>query len=155
MSNELQQKYRKFYEDPHLWIDAPIQLQCIEKHLELKDDPRSEVSLGSQFLFDAEMYNAIWLFGTVDKYLPLFKPQEGEAFIKDLEACLQETVSPHLAYSETENGYYVFFSKAYNYELRVPTSNISKLALLGNLDLGVAINTAAYVDTMRSLGYYL
>jgi hypothetical protein len=149
MSNELtpQEKYRKFYEDPHLWIDA---IEVVVTKTTILHS--AEYYEGEKYTLTAEM---LWRLSRSMQFEPLFKPQDGEAFIKDLESCLRQTVSPHLEYSETENGYYVFFSKAYNYELRVPISNISRLALLGNLDLGVAINTAAYVDTLRKIGYYL
>jgi hypothetical protein len=148
MSNELtpQQKYPKFYESPHLWIGGPIQLQCIEKHLELKGDPRSEVSLGSQFLFDAEMYNSIWLFGTIDKYLPLFKPQEGEQFLKDLEKAVQYACSGN--YKVTTQSYWLQFYEAGS-RIFIMLDNPSLVVTNTNFD------TAAYVDTLRKLGYYL
>ena len=148
MGNELtpQEQYSKFYKDPHLWIGA-IEVECIEKHLELKDDPRSEVSLGALYLYDAEMYNSIWLFGNIDKYKPLFKPQEGDQFIKDLESavsagCGGESVThyktPSSIVFEVDGGEIEIWSY-----LKITTSS------------GIAFDTAAYVDTLRKLGYYL
>ena len=154
MSNELtpQEKYRKFYEDPHLWIGAPMQLQCIEKHWELKDDPRSEVSLGALYLYDAEMYNSIWLFGTVDKYLPLFKPQEGEAFIKDLEQAVSAGVGTQARrIIKSPKNIIAFDAEHQFYQcIMIIENDIKKVtSMLTDFD------TAAYVDTLRKLGYYL
>ena len=161
MSNELtpQEKYRKFYEDPHLWIDAHMQLQCIEKHWELKDDPRSEVSLGALYLYDAEMYNSIWLFGTVDKYLPLFKPQEGEAFIRDLEQAVSAASGKKYLYREEKHGQHIL-NTGTTPEDKVVRMPIINLALVKGYELESGIrldyfDTAAYVDTLRKLGYYL
>jgi hypothetical protein len=134
MSNELtpQEKYRKFYEDPHLWIDA----------IEVKRT-NSKVWHPLSLL----LLHEITCNDDIAWYEPKFKPQEGEAFIKDLE----EAVSA--GFRDAKARYYktpssiVFEVIGAEIEvwqdLRVTTSS------------GAAFDTAAYVDTLRKLGNYL
>jgi hypothetical protein len=155
-----QEQHPKFYSHPHYWIDAKgLQLKCIEKHWELKDDPRSEISIGSTFIYDAEMYNSISVFGTIDKYEPLFKPQEGESFIKDLQAAVSCATESKYIYRVEKDGQHVLNTGITSYDsvVRMPILNLS-LVKGYQLESGLRLSyfdTATYVDRMRELGYYL
>jgi hypothetical protein len=153
LQEDYQAKYPKFYANPYLWIDTSIQLQCIEKHLELKDDLRSEISLGALYLYDAEMYNTLYVFGTTDKYKPLFKPETGEQFIKDLESAVSAAMNEPATLLNDGDAVKLFTGGLWYVSILMENIGIVNVRSY-RYDL-LRFDTAAYVDTMRRLGYYL
>jgi len=152
MSNELtpQQKYPKFYESPHLWIGA-IEVQGNGDKFSQK--------------LNYELYAKIDKHYSWPYYKPLFKPKEGKQFIKDLETAVSAGSGKELKLDEQKLGYKWFISAAndnFHAYIFVTVSNndiscISTYATDGVRDMESPRNfdCAAYVDTLRKLGYYL
>jgi hypothetical protein len=137
MSNELmpQEKHPKFYKDPHLWIGA-IEVEYIG----------TKGIIGKSIL-DVDLLSTLILFGELLGVKPLFKPQEGEQFIKDLEqavsagfggASVTHYKTPSSIVFEVDGGEIEIWS-----DLKITTSS------------GIAFDTSAYVITLLKLGYYL
>jgi len=138
----LQEQYKKFYDKPHLWIDA-IEVEFIESFYKFK---RGEVVrfTSSCYSIIAQQENR-WC-------VPKFKPQEGDQFIKDLEdavrlGCYGEAVTKNF-----ETKWDWTFTLNLDEEAHI---TIVKAGLDISLSHGVTFNSAAYVDRMRELGYYL
>jgi hypothetical protein len=135
MSNELtpQEKYPKFYKDPHLWIDA-IEVSRVDRVI-------------VQVLTVSLLYNA-----AIKDYKPLFKPQEGEAFIKDLEQAVSAGVGTQARrIIKSPKNIIAFDAEHQFYQcIMIIENDIKKVtSMLTDFD------TAAYVDSLRKLGYYL
>lgn len=171
MSNELQQKYPKFYPSeggkPHLWIDA-IEVECITPHAfyvnPYKYKPRAFE--GETEKFTANTYFEIIRHDTLKHFAPLFKPQEGEAFIKDLESAVKAVLDTmplgikYLKYhEEKESPFYTFDyeDEQGQCEINIVKTNIAQINFSETESdpLLVFADVSIYVDTLRKLGYYL
>lgn len=131
-----QEQYPLFYKYPHHWINAI----SVYKN---GDDFDHKLTLA---MFGEITERANW-----KDYAPKFKPQEGEAFLRDLEDAVNcMWVSPNIfSYKGCVLGEYHFSA-----------GNIH--IYIGALDLrirctssSVSIDTAAYTRRLWELGYYL
>jgi len=156
MSNKLtpQQKYPKFYAKPHLWIDA---IDCIY----LGNTP----NIPYQFELDLETLNVLLIDNELQHCQPLFKPQEGEAFIKDLESAvsvgLNKKENEGVAYysgDSTQNAWALSLindSDQKTVSVYIDKTNLSRVVCSQWDGDANVFYTAAYVDKLRELGYYL
>ena len=153
-----QENYPKFYSHPHYWINA-IEVECVNTHLEIVNDPRSVIVKGRSFEFDENCFNDFCNVNTLHKYKPLFKPQEGEAFIKDLEAAVSCATRSKYVYRVEKDGQHILNTGITSHDsvARMPILNLS-LVKGYQLESGLRLSyfdTATYVDKLRELGYYL
>jgi hypothetical protein len=157
MSNELtpQEKYPKFYDCPHLWIGA-IEVE-VNESFELNG---THYLAKTRYLLTVFDLNELLENNKLDYINPFFKPQEGDQFIKDLEsaaiiACTKPNEHENMVFHAATDKHYVFRS-TYNPAVRflIQRDNIN-WARWRNGNIGLDFNTAAYVDTLRKLGYYL
>lgn len=152
MNNELtpQEKHPKFYSHPHYWINA-IEVKSI------KDYPvfgQNGVTKKRVYKLTHNNFTEFIADGDLKDYAPLFKPQEGEAFIKDLEAAVSAGGNGDFKLLSNRLGYKWFITDASdNFHthlyLTVKDSGISVVSSYANFD------TTAYVDKLRELGYYI
>jgi len=161
MSNELQQKYPKFYAKPHLWIDA-IEVERIKGYVnpfQPKKDTPIWMEVGEKYKLNVVTVLCMNERNLWDNYKPLFKPQEGEAFIKDLESAVSAATGKKYLYREEKHGQHIL-NTGTSPEDKVVRMPIINLALVKGYELESGIrldyfDTAAYVDKLRELGYYL
>jgi hypothetical protein len=133
MSNETpQQKHPKFYKDPHLWIDA-IELE--------REIGIVTTKLTLDFLSETIKNDDLW------KYKPLFKPQEGEQFIKDLESAVS-------AATDIEDAKFTWLTYWLVYKNNHQMVSVS-LEDISDTCGNTSFSASRYVDTLRKLGYYL
>jgi hypothetical protein len=160
MSNELtpQQKYLKFYKSPHYWINA-IEVECIEDFTHKLREPNI-MALGKKGdirKFDANFYDTIrsakrhYGFDYLKYYKPLFKPQEGDQFIKHLEAAVSAACFGEYITLETSSKWEIVFQ----IDRLDGSVSIRLKDLAVTTSDGTCFDTAGYVDTLRKLGYYL
>jgi hypothetical protein len=140
MSNELtpQEQYPKFYKDPHLWIGA------IEVEYSILGGVSQKMPL-TVGIMNSPKWN-------LKKFTPLFKPQEGDQIIKDLESAVSAGLfgeSILLAVLDKPESPSIYF------EFGDEVIEIRKKDLSIQLPHGICFNTAAYVTTLLKLGYYL
>jgi hypothetical protein len=160
MSNELtpQEKYPKFYKDPHLWIGA-IEVEAINTASKIGVDlvlqgDRIKLDAGNCYLLNRNI-TTHHLLG----FKPLFKPQEGDQFIKDLESAVRVALPykwSEIELVQNENMTMVFIN---GYDgIYIAHDNIGTIATNRGSDVNNGnwdFDCAAYVDTLRKLGYYL
>lgn len=131
-----QEQYPKFFDHPHYWIDA---IEVEREHTDIKE--RLTLDFLTETIKNDDLH----------KYKPLFKPQEGEQFIKDIE----EAVSAGCFYEPVkianESKWDIYFELVRN-EGEI---TVTKDGLDVQLSHNVTFNTAAYVDKLRELGYYI
>lgn len=150
-----QEQHPLFFKKPHLWINA-IEVECVGSYADLPVPKDSGYKAAGNMAIDAKsrtypftVEHLAWLreIKALDYYAPKFKPQEGEQFIKDLETAVSAGFggakatyykTPSSIVFEVENGEIEIWGN-----LKVTTSS------------GIAFDTAAYVDKMRELGYYI
>jgi hypothetical protein len=146
MSNETpQEKYPKFYESPHLWIGA-IEVEC------LKDLNDGDYQQGKHYKFHQDIYNTIYTYSLEKFFVPKFKPQEGERFIKDLESAVSAGVGTQARRIIKSPKNIIAFDAEdkFHQVIMIVENDIKRVtSMLTDFD------TAAYVDTLRKLGYYL
>ena len=139
MSNETpQQKHPKFYKDPHLWIDA-IELE--------REIGIVTTKLTLDFLSETIKNDDLW------KYKPLFKPQEGEQFIKDLESAVSAAMNEPATLLNDGDAVKLFTGGWWYVSILMENIGIVNVRSEDN-DLHL-FDTAAYVTTLLKLGYYL
>jgi len=147
MSNELQQKYPKFYESPYLFVG----------NLMVRDN--KSIWYENDTKFDGYLCAKCFDYMDIQDFTPLFKPQEGEAFIKDLEDAVSAATGKKYLYREEKHGQHIL-NTGTSPEDKVVRMPIINLALVKGYELESGIrldyfDTAAYLDTLRKLGYYL
>jgi hypothetical protein len=142
MTNELtpQEKYPKFYESPHLWIGA-IEVEYIG----------TKNGIVGKSLLDIELLSTLITIDQLQNCKPLFKPQEGEQFIKDLESAVSAATRrknvKHCSYDAVSELFNVnegeFFVEVFDktFAICVPYK--------------AYFDAATFIDTLRKLGYYL
>lgn len=90
---------------------------------------------------------------------PIFTPQEGEQFLKDLEEAIGvATRGAEIWHVATLNyGDGILFEDAVNskfaYSVVVKTENISQVTYQDANGIGLSFDTAAYIDKLREKGY--
>jgi hypothetical protein len=162
MSNELtpQEKYPKFYKDPHFWIGA-IE---VEVNVDTSGTYR-RIKKGEIFQLSALALHEFQSMSALQNLTPKFEPQEGDQFIKDLESAVSAGGEGQFKLLSDKLGYKWFIADASdNFHtylfVTVKNDNIRKVSsFAGDKDMEDTnsrnFNTAAYVDTLRKLGYYL
>jgi hypothetical protein len=151
MSNELtpQEKYPNFYKYPHLFVGK----------LMVRDNKSIWYEKDTEF--DGYLCAKCFDYMDIQDFTPIFKPQEGEQFIKDLESAVSagNIFNYKLSYKDKDkNGHYLFTGDKDGHPLllMVNSAKLSMVAYAVGEDLiALPFNTAAYVDTLRKLGYYL
>jgi hypothetical protein len=158
MSNELtpQEQYPKFYSDPHLWIGAiEVEVNCDTT------GTYRQIKKGEIFQLSALTLHEFQLMSALQNLTPKFESQEGDQFIKDLESAVSagNIFNYKLSYKDKDkNGHYLFTGDKDGHPLllMVNSAKLSMVAYAVGEDLiALPFNTAAYVDTLRKLGYYL
>ena len=149
-----QAQYKKFYDKPHLWINA-IEVECVNpiSTVNLFSQERRHFNFGETYSL-AENYS--FIKNNIDCFAPKFKPQEGEQFVKDLETAVSAATGIEFVYKDIDKGKHRLYSKDFGYVVKLPIININ-LVRAYQTETGMAISyfdTAAYVDKMRELGYY-
>ena len=149
-----QEQYPKFFKHPHYWIDA-IEVECVTPHAFYvnphKYKPRAFE--GEREMFTSAAYSEIKKHDTLKHFAPLFKPQEGEQFIKDLEVAVSAGLGEEsVTLVRTQGANYVF---EYEELFGVKAIEVYKTDLSILLPYGISFNCAAYVDKLRQLGYYV
>jgi len=143
MSNETpQEKHPKFYKDPHFWIGA----------IEVKYVGTKNGIVGKSLL-DIELLSTLITLDQLQNCKPLFQPQEGEQFIKDLEGAVRVATGFKFEYKEEYKGYLRF--KYSHLQFICNSKELNKATLIFSEDTNIPFDTAAYVDTLRKLGYDL
>lgn len=147
-----QEQYPKFYSHPHYWIDA-IEVESIKGYPVFG---QNGVTRKRTYKLTHGNLNEFIADGDLKDYIPKFNPQEGEAFIKDLEAAVNAgcTLRKYQFVCNDNDGAYVFDTLT-GYRVMVSTDNISNVCTAIN-GLGEKyFDTSAYVDKLRELGYYI
>lgn len=148
--DEAKRLYPKFYQSPHLWTDA-IEVEVNEDFEMdgLEFMVMNSYDLSRFFLTDLLEKNKL------DYFIPLFKPQEGEQFIKDLEAAVSAGIGFPVQYDKTMQVTSVMCFEGSSGYCFVSNDNISQAMAFNAKDEATFFDTAAYVDHLRKLGYYL
>ena len=139
-----QEQYPKFYSHPERYLG--IEVECI------KDYTFDNFFYGNIHIVNLELLSYVSLHKLWQHFKPLFKRQTGYEFIKDLE----DAVGCGLADAcrniiKAPKGIIAFDSPNHFTEvIMINEHDISKV-----LSLKTNFDTAAYVDRMRKLGYYL
>jgi hypothetical protein len=153
MSNEtLQEKHPKFYKDPHLWIGA-IEVECVKCFMRPVGMGVSGYNEGEIIKLTPQNYDWLKTPRIIECVKPIFKPQEGEQFIKDLESAVRVATGFKFEYKEEYKGYLRF--KYSHLQFICNSKELNKATLIFSEDTNIHFDTAAYVDTLRKLGYYL
>lgn len=150
-----QEKYPKFYSHPHYWINA-IEVECINTFTRPVGLGVQDYDKGEIIKLSPHSYDWIKTPRIIERLAPKFKPQEGEAFIKDLEAAVNTgcTLRKYQFVFNDNDGALVFDTST-GYRVMVSIDNISNVCTAIN-GLGEKyFDTAAYVDKLRELGYYI
>lgn len=154
----LQEKYPKFYSHPEKYLG--IEVQCIKVFTRPVGMGVMGFEVGEIIKLTNETYDWLKRPKILECVIPLFKPQVGEQFIEDLEvaatiACTKPNEHENMVFHTATDKHYVFRS-TYNPAVRffVQRGNIS-WAKWRNGNMGLDFDTAAYVDKLRELGYYI
>jgi len=158
-----QEQYPKFYTHPEIYLG--VEVECIE------DYTFYNFFNGNIHIVNLELLSYVSLHKLWQHFKPLFKPQQGEQFIKDLEDAVSCGIKDKSEFWEDTRISKVSGTPVW-YELRLKTNdfwvevkvtviNLSEVIVSGMLlnsadTLGAyCFDTAAYVDRMRELGYYI
>jgi hypothetical protein len=155
-----QEQYPKFYSHPERYLG--IEVECIKSYFNpvvTSDYDPPLISEGETYklsLVTCIVFNERNLW---DNWQPLFKPQEGEQFIKDLEAAVSCATGSKYVYRVEKDGQHILNTGITSYDsvVRMPILNLS-LVKGYQLESGLRLSyfdTAAYVDKLRELGYYI
>lgn len=147
-----QEQYPKFYKDPHFWIGA-IEVTPIGKSAYMgvnwyQSGHKEKFDDGACYLLNRHVTSHQLL-----AWMPLFKPQEGEAFIKDLTDAVSAAMGENLILANNESSIIRFTFGFWYISIFVKNLAICNVRI-GDNNLSV-FDTAAYVDTLRKKGYYL
>lgn len=148
-----QEKYPKFYLYPHHWIDA-IEVR-VNKSFEMDGYHFRE---GLQYGLDLPHLNELVEHNRLTYVDPKFKPQEGEAFIKDLESAVSLAIQvPVKEHSKAKDVWILSFEDNDGIvTVIIPKANLEQFAVsFTGSPIPVLVDTAAYVDKLRQLGYYV
>ena len=142
MSNELtpQKKYPKFYDCPHLFVGKLMVRDY--KSIWYENDTE----------FDGYLCAKCFDYMDIQDFTPIFKPQEGDQFIKDLEQAVSAGVGTQARRIIKSPKNIITFDAEHQFHqvIMIVENDIKRVtSMLTNF------NTAAYVDTLRKLGYYL
>jgi hypothetical protein len=148
-----QEQYPKFYSRPEKYLGIEVEtLGC-----------RVPIKLSRGLIHDVI---------SIDYLIPKFKPQEGEQFIKDLEDAVSCAGSFSVFYNRVKeegnntNYHYLYYNIGFDEDddedddegyvkCYIHKHNISKVDFSNNISGDNDFDTAAYVDRLRDLGYYL
>ena len=152
--DEAKAKYPKFYQSPHLWIGA-IEVERIKGYIN-PFQPKKEapiwMEVGGRYKLNVVTVLCMNERDLWENYIPLFKPQEGEQFIKDLTEAVRAGCYGEPVIKTLETKWDWTFTLKNDDEASI---TVVKSGLDVSLSHGVTFNTAAYVDKLRELGYYL
>lgn len=142
-----QEQYRKFYDKPHLWTGA-IEVECTKSwQREFLQGEAGEKLPVNEILCIRNRQLDLW-----DKYIPKFKPQEGQQFLKDLEEAVSAGCYGEVVTKTLDTKYDWTFTLKDDDEASI---TVVKAGLDISLSRGVTFNAAAYTDKLRQLGYYV
>ena len=142
MSNELtpQEKYPKFYESPHLFVGK----------LMVRDN--KSIWYENDTEFDGYLCAKCFDYMDIQDFTPIFKPQQGEQFIKDLESAVSAGVGTQARRIIKSPKNIIAFDAEdkFHQVIMIVENDIKRVtSMLTDFD------TAAYVTTLLKLGYYL
>jgi hypothetical protein len=140
MSNELtpQEKHPKFYANPEYWINA------IEVYKN-GDDFNHKLTHA--------MFGEIMDGNRINQYVPIFKPQEGDQFIKDLESAVSAAMNEPATLLNDGDAVKLFTGGWWYVSILMENIGIVNVRSEDN-DL-LLFDTSKYVTTLLKLGYYL
>jgi hypothetical protein len=142
MSNELtpQEKHPKFYESPHLFVGK----------LMVRDN--KSIWYENDTEFDGYLCAKCFDYMDIQDFTPIFKPQQGEQFIKDLESAVSAGVGTQARRIIKSPKNIIAFDAEdkFHQVIMIVENDIKRVtSMLTDFD------TAAYVDALRKLGYYM
>jgi hypothetical protein len=152
MSNELtpQEKHPKFYKDPHLWIGA-IEVECVKFFMRPVGMGVSGYNEGEIIKLTPQTYDWLKTPRIIECVTPLFKPQEGEQFIKDLE----QAISAATVRKNVKHCSYDAVSELFNVNEGEFFVEVFDKTFAICVPYKAYFDAATFVDTLRKLGYYL
>lgn len=157
-----QQQYPKFYSHPERYLG--IEVECI-KPWQFTNKEYDVFKIGTPVDFTLFLLTRL-THGRLEEYFkPLFKPQQGEQFIKDLEDAVSCGGDGDFKLLSDKLNYKWFIADADgNFHthlfVTIKDDNLGAVSsYAGDKDMENVtprnFDTAAYVDRMRELGYYL
>jgi hypothetical protein len=153
MSNELtpQEQYPKFYKDPHLWIGA-IEVECVKSFMRPVGMGVSGYNEGEIIKLTPQNYDWLKSPRIIECVKPIFNPQEGDQFIKDLESAVSAGVGTQARRIIKSPKNIIAFDAEdkFHQVIMIVENDIKRVtSMLTDFD------TVAYVTTLLKLGYYL
>lgn len=106
---------------------------------------------GTKYRLSIHTLNELLEANKIEYIDPLFKPQEGEGFIKDLEEAVRECVGKEATVRLTGD-----YPAYFRFDINGARLEILRENLVVHMPDGeIFFDTAAYVDKLRELGYYI
>lgn len=137
-----QEQYPKFYSHPYMFVGQLI----------VRDTKSIWYEIDTKF--DGYLCAKCFDYMDIQDFEPLFKPQQGEQFIKDLEDAVRlGSECKDMNYVREHELFYEFEDNGKS--LTVLKDYLAQVLYCIPYEGGEYFDTAAYVDRMRELGYYI